>query len=232
MTIDVITAPIAGAIVALPDILKDYQTLIGAILGFPGIMYTLYKNNKNQLQLQADQKEHDLQMQAEHIRHETNTLRLALKSELTSNIKIYRGRVEELGQPTGNLVFIPTKTFDATYLSLRDRLGSLTEEEVDNVLRAYQLIDEFSYRLRNAIRIEECGVIHDEYLLFDVGKADDIIDLHRVFIGEFEKAVKSLNKNLGVEGQAIRTDEPQPETNRQQSLPGDLSDQPAEHSSP
>lgn len=65
-----------------------------------------------------------------------------------------------------------------------------------------------------------------------VCRANYIIDLHRVFIGEFEKAVKSLNKNLGVEGQAIRTDEPQPETNRQQSLPGDLSDQPAEHSSP
>ncbi|MCG7967524.1 MAG: hypothetical protein JAY63_13070 [Candidatus Thiodiazotropha taylori] len=197
MTIDVITAPIVAASCSLPDILKDYQTLIGAILGFPGIMYTLYKNNENQLRLHASQKKHDLELEANRMAQEANSLRVALKSELTFNRDGFETSVLQFHEGTETTqALYPNAPKDVIYNTLLERIGLLSETEVEKVLRAYRLINQLPFRLRILVGADNIGGLNNEYLVIGPESRKAAAEMHESFIPSINAAIKTLDEHL------------------------------------
>ncbi|MCG8124214.1 MAG: hypothetical protein N0E55_09665 [Candidatus Thiodiazotropha taylori] len=197
MSIDVFTGPIAAALEALPDLLEDYQTLIGAVLGFPSIIYTLNKNNKNQLKLQANQKAHDLKLRANQVANDRRSLRAALKSELTSVREAYVGNIanyNEEGQAGSSIH--QNSAFHVVFDSHVEKLCLLSEAEIDAVIKAYRLISEVPYKLRLLVGFDNQGVVTDDYIVLNQDATGIAAGLLEVILAEINTAIQELERHL------------------------------------
>ncbi|MET0079663.1 MAG: hypothetical protein ABW119_14460 [Candidatus Thiodiazotropha lotti] len=192
MAIDVIINPIAEHI-------ETFQTLWAGILGFLGIMYTLHKNSENQLKLQAEQKKHEQKLWADQIKHEADTLRVALKAELILNKESYEYSIrqfEQGGDYSSNL--IRNKVFNSVYTSLIDKIGALSEDEVDKVVRAYRVIDEVPHRLKFLKRRTGGDKLGGDNSSKVTGALSRVVGgIFKAFLKEIDGAIQTIDKNLG-----------------------------------
>jgi hypothetical protein len=124
-------------------VVKDFSGLIGTVLtgtvGFTGVMLTLRTNARNaEAVRQSD------------IAHERETLRVALRSELTvlcAELKLHLQTIDNLRQTTGTST-VPSQSSSYSlarvYNANLARLGLLSNDKVNAVVAAYSAYHDLS----------------------------------------------------------------------------------------
>ena len=121
------------------DWLNNYQTLIGVVVGFTGVILTLWYNAKTARDQRDEEREHE---------------RKALRAALIAELQINRYALEENSRqlkenpPTERReAYMPTDRMDGAYQSFLPRIGLLSEGEVSKVMRAYLSLETYNAHL-------------------------------------------------------------------------------------
>lgn len=118
-------------------IIKEYQTLIVGALGFLGVMSTLWFNAKQIREQRQDE-----------LRHDTETLRVALLAELKINQNSLTENLEGLrAAREGQGCHVPTHSMDDAYRAFTHRIGLLSETEVHKVMYAFLALRTYRAKL-------------------------------------------------------------------------------------
>lgn len=119
---------------SLWTLVKDFQSLIVGVVGFLGIIFTLWFN--------ARQARRDREAE---LNQERETLRAALLEEL----KIVHASLErnKADRKEGKAAFVPTDPMDDAYKAFTQRIGLLTRSEVQKVMYAYLTLRTFEAKL-------------------------------------------------------------------------------------
>jgi hypothetical protein len=174
-------------ICSILEIFRVYQTFFTGVLGFTGVIITMIVNARHQTRLQYRQMEHDVR-----------SLRVALKSELVANKKTYEGRVQTFNEPSElSHALIPSNIVDYIYKTHLDKVGLLSEEEVEKTLRAYLLIAELPYRLRILVGTDNVGGFNDEFIRLDKSRQPAAKRMHEAFLPPIQEAIDSIDQHLG-----------------------------------
>jgi hypothetical protein len=168
------------------DFIKQFQTLLVGGLGFIGVMATIATNAwlaRRQL--------------ARQFHHDTNALRIALRTELEMIRDALRDRVMMIdsSQPKQREgMFIPLNMMTDAYSQLIDRIGLLSETEIRAVMRAYLLVRQMPERLallalQSASNIERAisGFIFIEGRHFASVK-----QMHKNYLTDIEQALSAI----------------------------------------
>jgi hypothetical protein len=116
---------------------KEWQTAIGALLGFGGVMLTLSRNAA------AVRHADDRRRLAD-----ANALRVALAEELRHMRDSAQGDIERIAAVVeGGLLLVPILDMSALFKASLDRLGLLGREEVAAVIKAHAFYSELERRL-------------------------------------------------------------------------------------
>ena len=167
-------------------IFETYQTFFTGLLGFTGVIVTMVVNANHQTKLQSRQME-----------HEVRSLRVALKSELVANKKSYEDRIQQLNEPREfSHALVPNNTVDHIYKTLLDKIGLLSEDEVENLLKAYLLIAELPYRIRILVGTDSVGGFNDEFIRLNKDQQPIVLDMHKSFLPDIVKAIDSIEQHL------------------------------------
>jgi len=113
---------------ALWSEIQHFQTLIVGIIGFAGVIATLWFNARQARNQRIDERH-----------HESEALRTALIEEL----KIIRESVTDKSQDA----FVPTDPMDDAYRAFTHRIGLLSEGEVRKVMYAYLTLRTYNAKL-------------------------------------------------------------------------------------
>lgn len=142
-------------------------------------------NARNQRKIQSRQMD-----------HEARSLRVALKSELSANKKSYEDRIQQFSETTdfsgGQIQNI---TFDNIYKELLSKIGILSEEEIEKIVKAYLLIEELPYRLKILEGINNNGY-NDEFIWLKREHFSIAADIHSSILPEIMKAIDSISYEL------------------------------------
>ncbi|HZL61467.1 MAG TPA: hypothetical protein VFC32_04120 [Pseudolabrys sp.] len=119
---------------ALWSEIQHFQTLIVGIIGFAGVIATLWFNARQARNQRIDERH-----------HESEALRTALIEEL----KIIRESVTEnaAGSDKSQDAFVPTDPMDDAYRAFTHRIGLLSEGEVRKVMYAYLTLRTYNAKL-------------------------------------------------------------------------------------
>lgn len=115
--------------------IEKFQTLIVGLLGFVGVIGTLWINAKLARQQRRDE-----------LAHERDTLRTALIEELRINRHSLRENIASLKEPMPDgrgSVLVPTDPMDGAYRTFLARIGILSRSEVHKVMNAYLLLQTY-----------------------------------------------------------------------------------------
>lgn len=166
--------------------LQSYQIIITGLLGFTGVIITMLWNGK----LQRNQYERK-------IKHETNSLRAAIKSELKANKKAYELRIEQFNEPCEySDALVPSKLIDNIYKELVNKIGLLTDEEIETVIEAYALMAELPYGLRILVGTDNVGGFNNEFIRVSKDKQDLVKEMHTKNLPAINKAMSVIEKYL------------------------------------
>ena len=164
--------------------LEKYQTLLVGLVGFSGVIMTLYANSR------LDRKQHEREMQ-----HEKRALRQALISEL----RILQGILEDRSKtkPEGEYsdCMFPAHIPDTVYRTFLPRIGILNSEEVSAVMGAYVLLAELPqrlYLLSPAANVERGS---QDYIYIEEQNLVTAAGIHKVFLKEVSKALCLLEQH-------------------------------------
>lgn len=167
-------------------IFETYQTFFTGLLGFTGVIITMIANSRHQVNLQNRA-----------IEHEARALRIALKSELVANRNIFNTRIKQFNEPSDfQHALLPSNTVTDVYHTLLEKIGALTEEEIEVIFKAYQLIEELPYRLRILIGTDNVGGFNNEFLRIDKSRQSVATGIHKNFLGDINKAINVIDKQL------------------------------------
>ena len=141
---------------------EKFQELIGTLVGFAGVMLTLWFNARQERQ------QHQRQVE-----HERSAIRAMLLAELKRNSEAFADNIERLTEgPAARSLIVPTKSVVEIYDRLLDRVGFLAPSEVQPVTNAYMMIRAIPDRLSLAIantEYEPPQVVVDHYIVVPVG---------------------------------------------------------------
>jgi len=167
-------------------IFETYQTFFTGLVGFAGVIITMVLNAKHQIKLQNRQTQHD-----------ARALRVALKSELVANKSIYENRIQQLNEPSDfRHTLIPSNVVDGVFKMLKDKIGLLSEEELEVIFKAYLLIAELPYRIRILIGTDNVGGLNDEFLRVDQERREAVTSIHKSFLPDIDNAISIIDEHL------------------------------------
>lgn len=121
------------------DIFKDFQSIIGTLVGFGGVMYTLHRNARNV----AAQKERDIE-------HERDALINALLAEVTiidQRMKRDRDALDHQSATENNFLCPRAHKADGLTRVYRDtisKIGLLTPSEANAIASAYSSYEAYA----------------------------------------------------------------------------------------
>ena len=170
------------------NIFETYQTFFTGLLGFTGVIITMIVNARTQRKLQEYR-----------IEHEKMSLRTALKSELVANKNSYELRINQLNEPDheNDHVLIPNKTIDGIYRTLLDKIGLLTEDEVEKILNAYLLMAELPYNIRILAGTDNIGGYQNEFIRIREKNIQQVVEkMHSSYLPKINDAINSIEKQL------------------------------------
>lgn len=167
------------------ELLEKFQTSLVGALGFTGVIITMIVNAKVQRNLQTAQRE-----------HEVRSLRTALLVELKANVQMYETRIRDLSEAEGtHHALLPNKVTNSIYQSSISKVGLLSANEVEAVLRAYMLLEEMPYRLRILAGTNSVGGYKDEFMRIDADRQGDAKRTHEALLPPLQEAVAALAGN-------------------------------------
>lgn len=168
--------------------LKTYQILVAGIVGFTGVTVTMIANaymNRSQHSRGVD--------------HERQTLRSALRAELTANKEAYELRMEQFSEPkSDNHALMPNKVLDRVYSTLLGKIGILEVDEIDKITRAYQSLLEVPYRVRILVGTDNVGGIDNEYIRLKPEHIDTVCKLHGSMLPKIVEAIDSIESEASM----------------------------------
>lgn len=130
-----------------------YQILIAGIVGFAGVIFTLWHNAKLAREQRIEEAKDARAQREEEREHEREALRAALVAELKINRDAIENNLKkreeaEDGDVEGTSgAYVPTDSLTETYQSFLPRIGLLSEHEVNKVMWAYLSLQHFNATL-------------------------------------------------------------------------------------
>lgn len=168
-------------------IFEKYQTFFTGLLGFAGVIMTMIVNARHQRAM------HDRKLQ-----HEAQTLRVALRAELDANRMAFEGRIQQLDEKTDfGHALVPNQPINQIYSNHLNKLGMLSVEEIERVIKAYLLISDLFFRMRILVGTDNVIGINNEIIRLDQKKLSAASDMHKSFLPDIKKAIESIDKNIG-----------------------------------
>jgi hypothetical protein len=166
--------------------LQTYQTLIVGALGFIGVIITMLANAKMQRQ------QYDIKML-----HETNSLRVAIKTELNSNRQSFEERIAQFEEPVefGNAL-VQNRSNDKIYNELLSNIGLLTEHEIEKITQAYDLLAEIPYRIRIIVSTGEIGGFNDDFISIPKSHHETVTKMHKIAVPIISQAIEAIDAHL------------------------------------
>ena len=169
----------------LLDLLTRFQTLVVGVLGFGGVILTLFFNARLARRQRSDERE-----------HERRVYRAALRVELQALRDVYTDRATMLETaPRGCLV--PARAGTEVFDRLLDKIGLLSPEESAVVLRAFVLAKELPGRVR-LLEADTFARSPEEPLAEWIRVAKQhtaaVGQMHAGFIERFDEALRALEK--------------------------------------
>lgn len=169
-------------------VLQPFQTLFVGVLGFAGVIITMLVNAKMQ------RSQHDRVLL-----HESNSLRVAIKSELLANKQAYEFRVEQFNEPSeGSDALIHNKLTDNIYKELLPKIGLLTEEEIEKVLNAYALMSELPYRVRILVGTDCVSGYKNEFIRIKEERQEIVLKMHENILPIIIQAISTVESHLKI----------------------------------
>lgn len=121
------------------DALETYQTIVVGVVGFGGVIITIWFNAK----IARDERRSERD-------HERYTLRVALIAELKINrdsLTDSMNKLREHSSDTKGEAFIPTDLMNHAFQANVPRIGVLSEDEVGKAMEAYLTLETFNASL-------------------------------------------------------------------------------------
>lgn len=160
---------------------KEYQTLIVGALGFIGVILTLLTNAA------LNRRQHTRQ-----IEHERTALKAALSVELTIIRDVYLDRIKSIREaPATQGMLVPLDTMTDVYSKAIEKIGLLTRDQVNLVMRAYILIRQMPDRLRFFHGPEEIQTV-EGYLRIEKKNVGYVGQMHENFLEDINSAIAAL----------------------------------------
>ncbi len=166
------------------EIFKNFQTLIVGILGFSGVMFTLYTNAR----IGREQVKNS-------IAHERGTLKTALSAEL-GLILAYFYELAKTSDANGEKTsaFYPEEISQLVYRSFITKIGLLSSEQAAAVIKAYSLINELTIRLKLLSAGHDPSFNKQGYIFISEEHEETALSIYRNFIPIIEQAIEALKK--------------------------------------
>jgi len=161
----------------------EYQTLIVGCLGFAGVILTLVVNAK----LNRDQKTAELKREGNSVRH-------AILAELKALKLTYEDRASTSKKDQDWLV--PARVSNDVYKTFLPRIGLLSSEEVDCVMKAYLLVGELPTRLMLISASPSNNQPREGYIHIGRGYIEVAVGIHKAFLPDIEAAIDKLSQNI------------------------------------
>ncbi len=163
-------------------IFKDFQSLIVGIIGFSGVMLTLYINARiGRTNIKNG------------IEHERNMLKNALSSELDFSLTLFQKMVTPsnmAGQKVN--AFYPEETPQLVYKAFISKLGLLSSEQAAAVITAYALINELPMRLMLFSDSASSENSKKGYIYISENHEKNALNSYKMCIPSIEHALESL----------------------------------------
>jgi hypothetical protein len=161
--------------------------LIVGTLGFVGVIITMLANAYMQ------RKQHERKIQ-----HEANSLRVALKTELSANRQSFEGRIKRFEEPEEIYTdaIVQNRSNDKIYNELLSNIGLLTEQEVEMVTEAYALLAEIPYRIRIIVGTDGTGGYSDEFIRIPKEHHETVTKMHQMAVPIISQAIDAINGRL------------------------------------
>lgn len=132
------------------------------------------------------------------LQHEAQTLRVALRAELDANRMAFEGRIQQLDEKTDfGHALVPNQPINQIYSNHLNKLGMLSVEEIERVIKAYLLISDLFFRMRILVGTDNVIGINNEIIRLDQKKLSAASDMHKSFLPDIKKAIESIDKNIG-----------------------------------
>lgn len=162
---------------------ETYQTFIVGIIGFGGVMFTIYMN----AHLSREQHERN-------IKHDRESLRIAISSELKLILKMLNHRCEMVdeNEEIGS-AFYPDHVSTQVYIQFINKLGLLSGKEIEAVMEAYALINDLPIRLQLLTTEHDPSYDRPGYIFIEAEHANTAIGIHKSFMPKIELALNTLN---------------------------------------
>ena len=168
-------------------LIQSYQTIFVGLLGFLGVIITMLANAKIQRnQIKRTQL------------HEANSLRIALKSELNANVNAYQLRIEQFKEPSESDkdAIVPNRATDGIYKELLNKIGLLSENELEKIIKAYALLSELPYRIRILVGTDNIGGFENEFLRVKNNKLKTVLKIHESILPSLIEATEEIEHQL------------------------------------
>jgi hypothetical protein len=172
----------------LYQLAKDFQTIIVGLIGFSGVIFTLYTNAR------LSRKQHE-----RNISHEKETLRAALHAELELARRAFsrigtpineRNETDRVEEDSG--AFFPERYSQSVYQSLISKIGLLPLSAIPKVIDAHSLIDELPTRLRLLSTDNHESFERPGYIYISARYVDTATSIYRNFLPRIEHALEAL----------------------------------------
>lgn len=163
--------------------IEKFQTLTAGIVGFAGVIFTLWYNGKVTREQRREERH-----------HEREVLRAALITELKINCSALEGNLESLNKiPNDGSVgaYVPTDLMDDAYRSFVPRLGLLSQVEVGKVMGAY-----LSLRTYNAKLFLVGAPVHTSprHVQVPENNVQILRDMQKTFLIPIKEAIEALGR--------------------------------------
>lgn len=161
---------------------EKYQTFIVGILGFGGVIFTIYMNAR------LSRVQHERQ-----VTHDREALRTALSSELGLIKKILSGRCEQVDEERAiSSAFYPEHISTEVYVHFIGNIGLLTQREIEAVIEAYALVNDLPIRLKLLSTDHDSSFDRPGYIHIDAKHGNTAIGIHKSFLPKIEHAIQTL----------------------------------------
>ncbi len=167
--------------------IEHHQTLTAGIIGFFGVIATLWIN----AWLVRLQRRKELC-------HERQALRVALAEELRINRKSFVDSMKSLEAPSASysasstrLLLVPTDEMDDAYRSFIDRIGLLSQSEVRKVMNAYLTLRAYNAALLLLASPLKTG---DRHAHVPFGMGSRLIEMQKSLIGPLDEAISAIER--------------------------------------